>query len=125
MILPIRFQKYLEDSNTQTPFLRWEVLSFFCDGQLIFADSDHQNEAIKNNRALSPEEKLIVRKALLKNSNTDENHERIIQVLEQLTDSTAIQHSSNDPTVFASKLLNLIDEYQISILDVQQIWHSN
>lgn len=123
VILPIRFQQYLE-SLTEIPMLRWDVLTFLCNDRLIFADSDQQNEFIKDNRTLSPKEKQIVKKSLMKHSYTDENHDRIAHSLIELQDCFSFQNNSEGPMIFVSKILNLLDEYQADLTTFKRIWKS-
>lgn len=124
VILPIRFQKYLENLNGPL-ILRWDVLAFLCNDRLIFADSDQQNEFIKDNRALSPEEKQIVKKSLLKQSYNDENQDRILNAVAELQDCFNFQNNSESSMIFVSKLLNLLDEYQTDLTTFKHLWKMN
>ena len=124
VILPISFKKFLELDASQLA-LRPEVLVFLCDDGLIFADSERQDKLIEKNKKLSDQEKLIIKKALLKNSYNDENFERIAESLADLTDCFTFQSNSEGPMIFVSKILNLLDEYHASLADFKYLWKSH
>lgn len=123
VILPIRFQHYLETQVLEVPILRKDVLAFFCRDSLIFADVTTQNEMIKNSDTLKPSEKSLVQKALATHSYIDENMDRIIDTLKQLTDNFTFQSNSEGSLIFVSKILNLLDIYHTDVATFKTLWH--
>ena len=124
VILPISFKTFIELDEPRL-VLRSEVLRFLCDDDLIFANAEQQDKQLQKNKKLSDEEKLILKKALLKNSYNDENFERIADSLSDLTDCFTFQSNSEGPMIFVSKILNLLDEYDATLQDFKRLWKSS
>lgn len=122
VILPIRFKNFVEEDYKLQ--LRKDVLNFFCRDHLIFAENIEQNQMVKNSKILHPDEKILILKALVKNSYNDENMDRIIKATETLNGYFEFQSNSEGPLIFVSKILNLLDVYQTNLDEFQAVWHN-